>query len=219
MADISIGTYASPTLCSSQTGPIPVTLSVAKKVILSNDCKPTGTVTSSYTNATASAPHKWSWSCSDSNVADAIEVKYTVSNSSSTTYNLLPRQAKLTSGGSNQNFALNDMFFSPIMPSWFYDNRWYLTAFAALAPLPGAAPAAPTPNPCGLSTTLTLDGVGATAIVMASGRKFSTQTRPSSVVNDYLESTNVNGGSTCSFVNFASPNTSTSNDSLLSVSP
>jgi len=218
-ADIPVGAYASAALCTSQTGPIPVTLSVAKKIILSSDCKPSGTVTSNYTNATASAPHKWSWSCNNSNVADAIEVRYTVSNSSSTTYNLLPRQAKLTSGGTNQNLAVNDMFYSPIMPSWFYDNRWYLTTFAALAPSQGAAPATPSPNPCGLATTLTLDGVSATAIAMTSGRKFSTQTRPSGAVVDYLESTNANGGSTCSFNNFASPNASTFNDSLLSVSP
>ena len=198
-------------------------ISISRSITLSSTLCPPTASNLTYTNASSSSVHRWNFSCSSVVGEPAIIIQDTISIATpDPSYNRLPQIVDIASNsGISHTVLVTDMRYNPIMPTWFYDNRWYLTAFAAIAPEAGFAPSTPSPNPCGLTTKLTLDSAaGAGAIVMLSGREISMPPkRPSNAVADYLESTNVSGGSTCSFVNFASPNTSTSNDSLLSVSP
>lgn len=217
--------WSSQALCNA-TSPVTVgslNISISRSITLSSTLCPSTASIPTYTNASSSSVHRWNFSCSSVVGEPAIIVQDTISTAiPDPSYTGLPQIVDVASdSGISHTVLVTDMRYNPIMPTWFYDNRWHLTAFAAIAPEAGFAPSTSSPNPCGLTTKLTLDSAaGAGAIVMLSGREISMPPkRPSNAVADYLESTNVSGGSMCSFVNFASPNTSTSNDSLLSVSP
>lgn len=214
--------WSSQALCNA-TSAVTVgslNISISRSITLSSTLCPSTASNVTYTNASSSSVHRWNFSCSSVVGEPAIIIQDTVSTAIAG-YNKLPQIVDVASdSGISHAVLVTDMRYNPIMPTWFYDNRWYLSAFAAISPTAGFAPTTSSPNPCGSATSLTLDNAsGNAAIAMLSGRQFSTPPKPSNAIADYLESTNVNGGSTCSFNNFASPNASTSNDSLLSVSP
>ena len=164
--------------------------------------------------------HRWNFSCSSVSQEAGIIVQDSISTAASG-YNLLPKVVNVASNPSvPHSISVTDMRYAPIMPTWFYDNRWYLTAFAAIAPVAGVAPAAPIPNSCGTATSLTVGAnSGVNAIVMLAGKTLPTQSRPSSAITDYLESLNATGSSTCSFANAGLPVPAAFNDNLLVVSP
>ena len=155
-----------------------------------------------------------------------VQAKYTFTNTASTTYNNLPITTAVSSAGGAQIFSVTGMNYHPIMPEWFFQNGWYLSAFAALAPTGGIAPTTPSPNPCGTATTLiTGTGNSANAIVMLAGASLpvlpamATQARPSAAISNYLEAPNKDGGTTCMFSTPNAAVTANSNDQIFIVSP
>ena len=179
-----------------------------------------GSPVTTYSNASGSTVHRWNFACSSVNGEAGIIVQDSISTAASG-YNLLPKVVNVASNPSvPHSISVTAMRYAPIMPTWFYDNRWYLTAFAAIAPAAGVAPAAPSPNSCGTATSLTVGAnSGVNAIVMLAGKTLGAVARPSSVITDYLESSNATGGSTCAFANAGLPVPSAFNDNLLVVSP
>lgn len=215
----SFVTYSTAARCNSLTSPSPaVTLSVARKVWLTpidSNCVPLATKT--YTAASASTLHRWSWSCSNAPVGAIFEVRDTISGAG---YSGLPRVAKMTGGGPTQAIAVTGMPYHPIMPAWFLDNRWYATAFAAWASGATQLPSAPSPNPCGSETSLKVGGATVnTGVVILAGRSLPGQSRPAASISNYLEGMNVTAGTTCALANAEASASSTRNDNILVVAP
>ena len=206
--------YSTQTRCNNGT-PILGTdsLSVKRKVILLPVCISPNV---NYQSATVSMQHQWTWQCANMNQSAIVSVEDTISNIN-TPYGKLPRIANLTSGGSTQGILVSGITYNPIMPYWFYENRWYLTAFSARSP---ALAPQPTTNPCGGATSLSVADVdGRDAVVLLAGRAANGQIRPSNKVNDYLEGKNQTASSTCIFENPSATGQSTMQDPLLVVNP
>ncbi len=228
---IPVTLYTTLAGCNSQTGPIADTLLVTKNIALSAECLTPATLvkpltSTDYTTATSSSAHKWSWKCINSSYPSMVQAKYTFTNTASTTYNKLPITTDVSSAGGAQIFSVTGMNYHPIMPEWFFQNGWYLSAFAALAPAGGIAPTTPSPNPCGTATTLiTGTGNSANAIVMLAGARLpvlpaiATQARPSAAISNYLEAPNKDAGTTCMFSTPTAAVTANSNDQIFIVSP
>lgn len=207
--------YSTQTRCNNGT-PISATnnLTIKRKIIvLAFGCN---SPVVAYPPATTSTPHQWSWQCSNFNQPGLVTVQDTISSNSST-YNRLPKTADLTSAGSLQTFLVSGMTYNPVMPIWFYENRWYLTAFSSRSPSLAPQPAI---NPCGGATSLNIADVGGRdAVVLLAGRTAGTQTRPSNNVSDYLEGKNQTASSTCIFENPPVTGQSATQDPLLVVAP
>jgi hypothetical protein len=214
--------WSSQNLCDANSAVTVGTLDVSfsRKISLTSTLCSSASVNTTYSNASSSATHRWNFACSVVSGEPAITIQDTISTGVGG-YNLLPKAVSVASNpGVAHAVSVTDMRYAPIMPTWFYDNRWYLMAFAAIAPVSGTAPATPIPNPCGSATSLNLGGAsGINAIVMVSGKKLSAQARPSNLITDYLEGLNASGGTTCNFANGASLTPAVLNDSLLTVKP
>ena len=119
-----------------------------------------------------------------------------------------------------QNFALNEMRYHPIMPTWFFHNRWYATAFATWAPSSTSLPAALSLNPCNPETNLKIAGatVGTGGIILA-GRSLTGQNRPAATISTYMDGVNANAGTTCVFANSSAPKSATLNDNISVLPP
>lgn len=213
--------YSTQTRCNNQTNPLTaVTLTVARKVSLimqTSDCgiPPVNT----YTAATGIDVHRWSWSCGNSIQSDLLVVTDTISGGG---YNALPRVARLNStyAGTAQSFALNNMRYNPIMPAWFFHNRWYATAFAAWAPTAATLPATASPNPCSPATSLKVGGTTVdTGVLILAGPALTGQTRPAATITSYLEGVNTSAGTTCIFANSEAATSSTLNDNISILTP
>ena len=212
----SFTSYSSLTRCNSQTSPsAALTLTVSRNISIvhqASDCTPTPAV-KTYSSASGADVHRWSWSCANTAATDIILVIDTISQ---TGYSGLPRVAKMSSGGTGQNFSLNGMRYHPIMPSWFFHNRWYASAFAAWAPGAANLPATPSPNPCNPETSLKVGGAAVnTGAIILAGRYLPSQTRPSSTLSSYLDGNNTSAGTTCALTNPEQPLSSTLNDNIL----
>lgn len=214
----SVTPYSSQGNCTSQSSPLAaITLSVARTITLiqdTSDCvtAPVNTLVKTYAAASSTNVHRWSWNCGNTNFG-ILEVTDTISNAS---YNLLPTVARLTSGGTGQTFALNGMRYNPIMPGWFFDNRWYATAFASWAPGSAKLPAPPSTNPCGSVTSLTVGGATVNnGVLILAGPTLTGQTRPSSTISSYLDGANTSAATTCIFANSEAPASSILNDNIL----
>jgi hypothetical protein len=197
-----------------------LTVALLRTITLSSTLCDAAAVNANFLNASNTSVHRWNFACSAVKGESSISVQDSISTVIGV-FNKLPQTVSIAANpGIAHTLSVADMRYAPLMPEWFYNNRWYLTAFAALAPTAGVAPAAPSPNPCAPAASLTVGGdAGKGVVVMLSGKKLSTQTRPTNVVADYLESTNASGASSCSFANFAAPVPATFNDSLLVVTP
>jgi hypothetical protein len=171
----------------------------------------------SYQGADATHPQRLTWVCSsvvsssvfDVSVSDSIAIPTPPSSQAG---------AFLVSGTS-KNVSVSNLRYQPVMPTWFYNNNWYLAAFYAVSP--SNAPSAITP--CGLISQLKSGNTPADAIVMLAGSRLPvsapTQARPSATLANYLEMPNLTGGTTCSFASSSANVTSGSNDQVLVVAP
>ena len=186
------------------------------KIVADALCNSTPTKT--YSAATASDFSRWNWQCSSvtSTKTFQVQVTYAVY----TTGGTLIGSETVVLDASNRAAALSRMRYQPVMPYWFYQNEWYKSAFAAIAP----AKAPGTVTPCGATSLLSSGGnTSVEAIVMLAGRRLN-DTNPSnadagSALSDYLESPNVTGGTSCAFSASGSAVSSTSNDQVLVVAP
>ena len=213
--------YSSQGNCNSLSSPLAsITLSVARTVTLIQDTTDCATApVRTYSAATGANVHRWSWNCNNTSFG-VLEVTDTISNAS---YNQLPTIARLTSGGPSQTFALNNMRYNPIMPAWFFHNRWYSTAFASWAPGSTNLPTTPSPNPCNPVTNLTVRGGSAntggatvnTGVLILAGPARAGQTRPSAAISNYLDGTNTSAGTTCILNKSDSATSSNLNDNML----
>jgi hypothetical protein len=129
------------------------------------------------------------------------------------------QEGNLSVSGKSKRVALRNVRYQPVMPKWFYDNNWYLSAFYSVSPSKAPSPI----SPCGSISQLTSGNAPADAVVILAGSRLPvltpTQTRPSASASDYLEAPNLMGGTTCNFASSSSNVTGSSNDQVLVVAP
>ncbi len=110
--------------------------------------------------------------------------------------------------------TVSNMRFSPYIPDWFTDNGWDKSSLVALAN--SAAPSTPIPDLCAGEATLKVGNTtGVRAIAIVSGAPLSTQTRPSPLLSNYIESL----GANCAFSAQSKPHSPTYNDTILTILP
>ena len=154
---------------------------------------------SSYSAATGSDFSRWNWQCPSVKPGTAfqVDVDYSVTTTGGTALGI---SESVRVSGQTHPASLKRMRYQALMPYWFYSNDWYLSAFAAVSP----SDAPSVVMPCGSATKLTVGpSTNVAALVMLAGSRLPklpaapTQTRPSSVVSNYLEAPNVSGGTNC----------------------
>lgn len=171
----------------------------------------------SYQPADASHPQRITWACSNVVAGSVFDVS--ASDSIAIPIPPISRVGNFLVSGTNKSIFLSNLRYQPPMPTWFYNNDWYLTAFYALSP--SKAPSLITP--CGPISQLTSGNSPADAVVILAGSRLPvstpTQTRPSASASNYLEAPNLMGGTTCSFASSNANSTSGFNDQVLVVAP
>ena len=190
------------------------------KVLLTVDTE-CSSATISYLAPTASDFSRWDWLCPTvkAGTTFTVDVSYSVTNLGGMT---VGTSETATINGQTRLASLKRMRYQPLMPYWFYSNDWYLSAFAAVSPTDTPSPVVP----CGSATKLT-SGASANvaALVMLAGSRLPNlpaaplQTRPSSVLSDYLELPNRTADTSCNFAASGATVSSTTNDQVLVVAP
>ncbi len=173
------------------------------------DCNAAPAVT--YSGANATQTQRWNWSCPTRATGSTFSMTFVdsiASPTARTTTNVMTTMATIN---------LSNMRYQPVMPSWFYDQLWYQTAFYALAraSIPGGnlAECVGVPN-ISLGSTSTSN-----PIVGLSGKNLTANTRPTTSLSDYFEATNVSAFTNCSFVTTATSVGASQNDAFLIVTP
>ena len=183
-------------------------------VAIGATCNSLPTVT--YAAASASDFSRWNWQCSSVNSGTAfyIDVAYSLFTTGGAAISGTSETARINAA--NKPAFVNKMRYQPLMPYWFYSNEWYLSAFAAVAP--ANAPVLVTP--CGSVNKLTSGSTGNVAfLAILAGGRLPSQTRPGTVVSDYLEGSNLTANTNCVFTSSGMTTTSTLNDQVLIVAP
>ena len=206
-------TSYSNSACTSVSGTLPLTVTTAPiKVSIDAACNSSPTI--GYASASASDFSRWSWQCAKvtSTTTFSVAVTYYVTNGAS-----FVGTDTLSIDGKDSAASVSRMRYQPVMPYWFYQNEWYKSAFAAIAP--SKAPSAVAP--CGAAPLLTSgSNPSVEAIVMLAGRQLSGQAiRPASTPADYLEAPNVSAGTNCVFAGTGSAVSNNFNDQTLVVAP
>jgi hypothetical protein len=174
-------------------------------------------LTVTYVGADASHPQRMTWACA--NVLSALPTGFTVKATDTIAIPISPslRSGTFTVLGTSKSVSLSNLRYQPVMPAWFYDNNWYLSAFYSVSPSSAPSPI----TPCGPINQLKSGNSPAEAIVILAGSRLPVsapvQTRPSASASDYLEAPNLAGGTTCSFASSSAKVTSSSNDQVLVV--
>jgi len=180
---------------------------------------PLNKLTTSYQPADNIYAQRLTWACA--NVKSGV---FTVTGSDTITVAMPPPMpvGTFSEDGVGKNVTVSNLRYQPIMPTWFYNNDWYLTAFYAVAPSKAPSPV----TPCGITTQLSAGAnSGGDAIVMLAGSRLPnlpavpTQMRPSPSLDQYLESPNLTAGTNCVFSPSGITTTPTSNDQVLVISP
>ena len=175
------------------------------------DCDTAPAVT--YSGASATQTQRWNWSCPTRATGSTFTITFVDSIASptprtTTTANPILRTVPV---------ILSNLRYQPVMPSWFYDQLWYQTAFYALAraSIPGgnSAECVGIPN-ITLGTTNTTN-----AVVGLSGKSVSAFARPTANLADYFELTNEAGFTNCAFTDTAKVTGASPNDAFLIVRP
>lgn len=204
--------YATQTRCINQTNASgTANFTIQRTLLINADCT---AEPKTFSTATNSSTHRWSWACNGFADADSLRVEERISNAS---YNRLPRIAQLKSQSASANLSVTGMEYRPEMPMWFYTNLWYLTAFSARSP---SLAQLPITNTCGAATSLNVGGInGKDAVVLLAGRKLTSQTQPSNSVTNYLEGLNAASATTCQFENVLDQGNRSGADQVMVVAP
>lgn len=192
------------------------------------DLRCNNAVTPTFSDASITDVHRWNWSCAslDRNNSDVdIRVSDTYTNIGGTTYSRLPRSVdnRIEESSGAMSAAVNRMRYLPQMPTWFAENLWYRSTFAAIAP--DAAPA--NSLPCSTFPKLTVNGNDNVDVaVIQAGKNIGMNARPSASLADYLEGANVTGktgtvpGMTnCSFSSATTSPAAALNDQITTILP
>lgn len=226
----SMTVYSNNT-CTASVGPATLTISRA----ITSLALDVGCVSPAlgYVAGTASDVHRWTSSCSSiitgtpppgfTTSTISLGATDTISNFGGTAYSLLPRAVTVTIVppiGVNYQVVTNRMRYHPIMPAWFFHNRWYATAFASWAPGFAKLPATPSPNPCSSATSLKVGAATVdSGVLILAGPALAGQTRPAATISSYLEVPNQSAGTTCIFSNSETATSSTLNDNISVLAP
>ncbi len=205
--------YPDDDTCKASSGSISTKFfNVTRQINVSADFLSGSTcgMRSEVTSGTATDVARMSVDCAAKDTSTFISVEDIYTDTlSGLTFSLLVKP-----NGSLKAVRVSNMRFDPLVPPWFMDNNWHRQSMAAIAP--NAAPVAPSPNPCGAVTTLSVGGsFGIPAVAIIPGGVLSGQTRPSSAVGDYLESLISN----CVFAASNTARSASYNDTLLPLSP
>lgn len=173
----------------------------------------------SYLPADSTRTQRMTWTCTP---ASGSTFSVTAIDTITTTASPFSQTGSFSVNGANKSVVISNLRYQPIMPTWFYNNEWYLTAFFSVAP--SKAPSLVLP--CGSTTLLTSgNNQSVDALVMLAGSRLPnlpnspTQNRPSSGLSDYLESPSVTGGTNCVFSTVGGNATNAANDQVLVVAP
>ncbi|MEQ1519277.1 MAG: hypothetical protein ABL931_22605, partial [Usitatibacteraceae bacterium] len=172
----------------------------------------TSTPVATYPAASATEPQRWTWSCPSVSPSGVFQVNFSdqftttpIPATASATFNAIARPVSVTTR------------YQPLMPYWFYDNEWYKLATYGLSP--SRAPSAGFVD-CGAATSLTVGGTTvSTAVAVLAGSRLPAQTRPSSLITNYLEGGNATAATNCTFVAVGTPPNSGYNDQLIILQP
>jgi hypothetical protein len=214
-------TLYSDAACSIVAGSgSPAAYDVARTV--SVEANPTcsfANLTVTYLGADSSHSQRMSWVCA--NVLPALPTGFTVKATDTIAIPISPssRSGTFTIFGTSKSVSMSNLRYQPVMPTWFYDNNWYLSAFYSVSPSKAPSPV----TPCGPINQLTSGSSPADAVVILAGSRLPVsapmQTRPSASASDYLEAPNLTGGATCNFSASSTNVNSSSNDQVLVVAP
>jgi len=213
-------TLYSNSSCTTIASGSPATYAVTRSVSVIADplCAPANLAPTVYQPANATNPQRLEWQCSL--VKPGAGSVFTVN--AGDTIASPPVSSSFSINGVSKPVKVSNMRYQPIMPTWFYNNDWYLTAFYAVAPSKAPSPV----TPCGITTQLSAGAnSGGDAIVMLAGSRLPnlpaapTQIRPSASLYQYLEEPNLSAGTSCAFSASRMTTTSTSNDQVLVISP
>ena len=183
-------------------------------------CNSAPTVT--YQGATTALPQRRSWLCNSVTGTSTMTVNMT----DVVSYSISPftSTASISIVVPSATTTISNLRYQPLVPYWFYDNKWHTTALFALSP--SNAPAAGPYTDCGGATSLTIGGQSSTGalVIQAGGRLPSlpatpTQTRPSANISDYLEGINAVAATSCMFDGTVAMPTSSRNDQHEVVKP
>lgn len=177
------------------------------------DATCSGTLTSSYLSASSTQSQRYQWACTSVAPTSAFTI-YIDENFGS---GIVASRSFL---GTSRNVTVQTNYY-PLMPAWFFENNWYLSAFYALAP--GAAPAAGSTDCSGATSLSVASGAVDKALVMLAGSRLPnlpatpTQSRPSATLSNYFEGANLAGFSNCVFGALDAKASSALNDQLFTV--
>lgn len=213
-------TLYSNSTCTTVNAGSPINYSVTRTVTVDltpkcNTASP-GNLVGSYQTADATRTQRFTWTCGSVSSSTSV---FTVGASDTISILISPftRTGSFSISAVGQNASISNMRYQPLMPSWFYTNEWYKTAFYSVAP--SKAPSSVTP--CN-ATQLLAAGTNANvdAIVLLAGAKLAGQAaRPSAAIADYLESPNVTAGTTCLFSTPGTTVNDSFDDQLVVVAP
>jgi len=188
------------------------TYSVTRTVTFDLDANCNAAPDVTYSGANATQTQRWNWSC-PTTLATGSTFSMTFVDSIASPTPRITTNAMIQTAPIN----LSNMRYQPVMPSWFYDQLWYQTAFYALAraSIPGGNSAE-----CVAIPNITLGTANATSpVVGLSGKNVSASVRPTASLSDYFEVPNVSGFTSCAFTDTAKVQGASPNDAFLIVRP
>ena len=208
-------TAYSNSACTTAAGTYSANVDRNISLFITPKCNSGPNFSATYQAADASDPQRFTWACN----AVSSGSTFTVTMVDTVTTLIAPFTASttITVFGVGKSVTVSNMRYQPVMPSWFYTNEWYKTAFYSVAP--SKAPISVTP--CG-TTQLLAAGTSTSvdAIVLLAGAKLASQAaRPSAAIADYLEAPNVTAGTTCLFSTPGTTVNDTFDDQLVVVAP
>jgi hypothetical protein len=230
-ATITRTVWSTLTRCQNNSvitaGTLTYSISSLKLIFSSDNCGSTATFTDALT--ATNHVHQWNLSCPSSTVEPRLAFEALLSTASAG-YNQLPKTARVQSStSSGHSISVSKMHFAPILPKWFFHNRWYTTTFAMYAPGSPRLAGTLASNPCGTRNYLTRGSLNSdgtisgaaesNGMVIMTGAALTGQTHPSSVISNYLDANNSTGGTTCNWVDAAFAGSRQYNDLFQPLTP
>ena len=106
---------------------------------------------------------------------------------------------------------------SPVLPDWYFSERWYEFMYAAISPDSAPSAAGVSAN-CSANCLAAGARTGFDVIVLSAGKAIGTQSRtPTPTISDFLEAPNATGASTRMFADVSKKRDSTYADTVATI--
>lgn len=205
-----------PVAPAPNIGTYQVTRSISFSV--DSECA-TNAVTVTYSPATSTKTQRFNWSCRTLSNPPSFGMEFTDAIASPIARMTGPITIVPKTSAPADNVTVANLRFQPVMPSWFYDQLWYQTAFFALSR--NQMPIGGNTDDCVGQPNLSVDGVSVVgSVALLAGRRLASQaSRPSPAISDYLDLANAAFANSCVLNSGTTRQASTANDNILSVTP